>query len=185
MTKHKLHDTPDIEINGCKIPGIKGDRFKDKKPGETPCEMCGGSKKIYRRSKRKSARLHDDPCPDCQSQEPQMSKQEWIDAYIEPDSQGPADHIVDINKKVEPAEKPESELTDADVISIYETQCWPANENKITEWKKWGKDMCERLEAANKNIEIWRKACNLEAKGREKAEAKLIEVNQGWITGID
>ena len=58
------------------------------------------------------------------------------------------DHIPGVGKKVE-----ESELTDADVISIYEAQCWPANENKIKEWKKWGKDMCDRLEAANKRAE--------------------------------
>jgi len=66
----------------------------------------------------------------------------------------------------EPAE-PVSELTDADVISIYEAQCWPANENKIKEWKKWGKDMCVRLEAANKRAD--------EAERKENSSQAMIK----------
>ena len=66
----------------------------------------------------------------------------------------------------EPA-KPVSELTDADVISIYEAQCWPANENKIKEWKKWGKDMCVRLEAANKRAD--------EAERKENSSQAMIK----------
>ena len=35
-------------------------------------------------------------------------------------------------------------------------------------------EACDRIEAAEKNVQIWREACDLEAKGREVAEKELL-----------